>query len=1199
MDRYVKKKKIGEGSFGKALLVQSKTDGKEYVIKEISISKMKRKEREESKKEVAVLKQMKHPNIVSYQESFEEVGNLYIVMDYCDGGDLYKAINSQRGILFTEDKVLDWFVQICLALKHVHDRKILHRDLKSQNIFLTRKGIIKLGDFGIARVLNSTMELARTCIGTPYYLSPEICENRPYNNKSDVWALGCVLYELCTLKHAFEAGNMKNLVLKIIRGSYPPVSPRYSYELRNLIALLFKRNPRDRPSINTILKKPLIQKRIQSFLTETQVSVEFSHTILHRKRPGAPSVGGGRPVMAPPVRKPVQPVRISNPSAKYGVSVAAKKPPSAGAKRVPGNKIMNNKDFEKKKQELIAKERERRNQNIQVRVRQQKLADKQRMDRMNRAREVGWKSTLSSGEGSSEQEKLPSGEPPRKEPKMDDNGGERPFIEPKPAKQERGKYDHYHDYLDNLKQGAKVEPAFGGIAYKRQAEDNAWPNNQQISEQIRNRPVSASAAEAARRAAENRAFAANAANRGKEAQEFWERKRQAAMNKARGNAQMMGWAEPAAVPKQKENQPANQLNAFRNKDEQDYLERLKAIRVQNYNERRQVQKQAFGGDAVKASIADPRVDADARRKKIEALKAQADERAAKLKEELARKRQEAFQKEKQHRDEHVRKMAEGGPAVRAVPAQAQPVKGPVAQVLGITDALKQIHSDKGVEVQEQERPSAIEKKKDNQKVPEKRKQWGAGDRKALPLNNMPLEITASGMEATGVADAVVKHDQHTEHSSVAAGRKHWAGHGETVLNALQARQLALETTTFASLQPGSQMGVTVIKGTAKTPVPKSPIQPGTITISKEVKKTTDNTSEGIEPAAVPKQKENQPANQLNAFRNKDEQDYLERLKAIRVQNYNERRQVQKQAFGGEAVKASIGDPRVDADARRKKIEALKAQADERAAKLKEELARKRQEAFQKEKQHRDGHVRKMAEGGPAVRAVPAQAQPVKVPVAQVLGITDALKQIHSDKGVEVQEQERPSAIEKEKENQKVPEKRKQWGAGDRKALPLNNMPLEITASGMEATGVADAVVKHDQHTEHSSVAAGRKHWAGHGETVLNALQARQLALETTTFASLQPGSQMGVTVIKGAAKTPVPKSPIQPGTITISKEVKKTTDNTSEESIETIIVTESKGEKEPGKSKAAWSDGIKEDKSDQQTEADDAPGSFEYCNIRR
>ncbi|XP_071383407.1 serine/threonine-protein kinase Nek5-like [Centroberyx affinis] len=108
-------------------------------------------------------------------------------MEYCDGGDLMKKINMQRGVPFTEEQVVDWFVQICLGLKHIHDRKILHRDIKAQNIFLTDGGMkAKLGDFGIARMLNNTMELARTCVGTPYYLSPEICESRPYNNKTSV-----------------------------------------------------------------------------------------------------------------------------------------------------------------------------------------------------------------------------------------------------------------------------------------------------------------------------------------------------------------------------------------------------------------------------------------------------------------------------------------------------------------------------------------------------------------------------------------------------------------------------------------------------------------------------------------------------------------------------------------------------------------------------------------------------------------------------------------------------------------------------------------------------------------------------------------------------------------------------------------------------------------------------------------------------
>uniref|UniRef100_A0A3P9CZ31 non-specific serine/threonine protein kinase n=1 Tax=Maylandia zebra TaxID=106582 RepID=A0A3P9CZ31_9CICH len=162
MDKYEKVKKIGEGSFGKAILVKSKDHGHQYVIKEIGISGMSSKERQESRKEVAVLANMSHPNI--YKESFEEGGCLYIVMDYCEGGDLFKKINSQKGVLFSEAQILDWFVQICLALKHVHDRKILHRDIKSQNIFLTKDGTVQLGDFGIARVLN---RYAHCCLISP------------------------------------------------------------------------------------------------------------------------------------------------------------------------------------------------------------------------------------------------------------------------------------------------------------------------------------------------------------------------------------------------------------------------------------------------------------------------------------------------------------------------------------------------------------------------------------------------------------------------------------------------------------------------------------------------------------------------------------------------------------------------------------------------------------------------------------------------------------------------------------------------------------------------------------------------------------------------------------------------------------------------------------------------------------------------
>ncbi|KAM6099380.1 serine/threonine-protein kinase Nek5 [Theristicus caerulescens] len=292
MDKYEIIKKIGEGSFGKIFLAKGKVDNEQCVIKEINLTKMPVKEKEASQKEVILLAKMKHANIVTFYASLQEKNKLYIVMEYCDGGDLMKRINMQHGVLFDEDQILSWFVQISLGLKHIHDKKILHRDVKAQNIFLSNNGeVAKLGDFGIARQLDSTMEFAHTCVGTPYYLSPEICENRPYNNKTDIWSLGCVLYELCALKHPFEGNSLHQLVLKICRGHFHPVSPNYSYDLRILISQLFKISPRDRPSINSILRKPFLQKLVLRYLPPEITQEELSHTVIHRKRPSASQPG--------------------------------------------------------------------------------------------------------------------------------------------------------------------------------------------------------------------------------------------------------------------------------------------------------------------------------------------------------------------------------------------------------------------------------------------------------------------------------------------------------------------------------------------------------------------------------------------------------------------------------------------------------------------------------------------------------------------------------------------------------------------------------------------------------------------------------------------------------------------------------------------------------------------------------------------
>ncbi|XP_018764165.2 serine/threonine-protein kinase Nek5 [Serinus canaria] len=322
MDKYELIKQIGEGSFGKIFLAKGKMDDEPCVIKEINLTKMPVKEKEASEKEVILLAKMKHANIVTFYASVQEENKLYIVMEYCDGGDLMKRIDMQHGVLFDEDQILSWFVQISLGLKHIHDKKILHRDVKAQNVFLSNNGqVAKLGDFGIARQLNSTAEFAHTCVGTPYYLSPEICENRPYNNKTDIWSLGCVLYELCALKHPFQGNSLHELVLKICRGRFQPVSPNYSYDLRILISQMFKISPRDRPSINSILRKPFLQKLVLRYLPPEVAREELSHTVVHRKRPSA-SHSRAKQIQAYKLQK----TRVQNPvSLESGIVMPFKK----------------------------------------------------------------------------------------------------------------------------------------------------------------------------------------------------------------------------------------------------------------------------------------------------------------------------------------------------------------------------------------------------------------------------------------------------------------------------------------------------------------------------------------------------------------------------------------------------------------------------------------------------------------------------------------------------------------------------------------------------------------------------------------------------------------------------------------------------------------------------------------------------------
>lgn len=268
---YTKIKEIGQGSYGKAICVQD-PEGKLYVMKLIDLSRMDSKQRKDTTNEVKVLSSLKHPYIISYRESYIENRSLAIIMDYADGGDMHQRISRTRnaGQMLPEEKILRWFTEGTLALKYLHDKHVLHRDLKSQNLFLTSQDRLRIGDFGISKVLESTGAFARTTIGTPYYLSPEICLERPYTFSSDIWALGCVLYEMAALRVPFDAQSLQRLVQKITRGPAPELPAGFSTELRQLGRDLLHREESKRPSAAEILQRPIVQAEIRRMLSAEQ-----------------------------------------------------------------------------------------------------------------------------------------------------------------------------------------------------------------------------------------------------------------------------------------------------------------------------------------------------------------------------------------------------------------------------------------------------------------------------------------------------------------------------------------------------------------------------------------------------------------------------------------------------------------------------------------------------------------------------------------------------------------------------------------------------------------------------------------------------------------------------------------------------------------------------------------------------------------
>ncbi|CAD8155000.1 unnamed protein product [Paramecium octaurelia] len=274
--QYKKQRLLGVGAYGKAYLVTSDDENQiKYVMKVLPQSPS-------AKQEALILQNLRHENIIQYVETFIDSKNrLCIIMEYANNGTLGQYIKSRQQPL-PETQIVDWFTQLCLAIQCVHSQRIIHRDIKAENVFL-QDDKLKLGDFGIARSVDQT--LATTFIGTPYYLSPEIIQNQPYSYKSDIWALGVLLYEMCTFKYPFQAESLPGLATKIIKGKIQPISAQvYSQNMKNLIQSLLQIDQNKRPTIEQILQNQIIQNRIKQLNIKQQPITKPAALLVQKKQ---------------------------------------------------------------------------------------------------------------------------------------------------------------------------------------------------------------------------------------------------------------------------------------------------------------------------------------------------------------------------------------------------------------------------------------------------------------------------------------------------------------------------------------------------------------------------------------------------------------------------------------------------------------------------------------------------------------------------------------------------------------------------------------------------------------------------------------------------------------------------------------------------------------------------------------------------